>query len=103
MLIYKTLETKANHPEYHLTHLKPQEDLKNELIELGYINHYDFKFINDSGYNMKQVIRLVKSKIKKDSVAFDIIKKYLITEDMFNKLEDNMYYPMIKHIIPTEV
>jgi len=104
MKIYKTLETKAKHPEYHLNHSKNYNTLVSELVSIGYYAHKnDFKIICCSGYEMKEVIRLTKSKIKKDDKALEIIKKYLLTKEMYDSLEDDMYYPLIKKITSTEM
>jgi virulence-associated protein VapD len=98
MNVYLELVTKSNHPEYHLNHSTKYGDLKLELEALGYNNNNDYKIICERGYEMKEVVRLCKSKIKKDKNALEIIKKYLLTENDYNKLSSKMHYPMIKNL-----
>jgi len=102
MKIYKQLVTKSNLPEYHLDHTCDYGSLKQELFDLGY-GKSDFSIICHSGYDMKEVIRLIKSKIRKDSEALEIIKGYLLTEETFINLKDTLYYPMIKRIPPQSI
>lgn len=103
MKVYKDLVTKANLPEFHLNHKYKYDELRQKLIKLGYKNYSDFKIICERGYDMKEVIRLNKSKIKKDPEVIEIIKDYLLTEDDYNNLESTMYYPLIKKIQAQEL
>lgn len=100
MNIYKEYVTKAKLPEYHLDYDLKQKDLIKELTDLNYKNYDDFKIINDRGYSTKAVIRLIKSKIKKDLKALEIIKKYLITEEKYYTLQFNkkMYYTQLEKL-----
>ena len=103
MKIYKDLVTKANLPEFHLNHSMHYDELRQKLIALGYKNYSDFKIICERGYDMKEVIRLNKSKIRKDPEVIEIIKHYLLTEDNFNNLENTMNYPQIKKMRAQEL
>jgi len=101
MKYYKTLETKAKHIEYYLDHKCNQDNLKKIIENSGY-NFSDFNIINTRGYDMKQVLRLKKSKIKKDIVLLEQLKVFFITEKIYNslKINEKMYYPNLENITP---
>jgi hypothetical protein len=105
MKYFRTLETKAKHPEYHLDHKYSQNDLQKILENEGYQNYSDFDIINTRGYEMKQVLRLQKSKIKKDFQLLEKIKSFFITAEKFSSLTQNekRYYPCLKNIKPEQL
>jgi len=100
---YKTLETAAKLPEFHLDHDCNYDELIKALESLNYKKYFDFKIICTRGYEMKEVIRLCKTKIKKDSRALEIIKDYLLTEEKYLNLTNDSHYPVIKQIAPQEL
>jgi hypothetical protein len=54
---------------------------------------------------MKQVLRLQKSKIKKDFQLLEKIKSFFITEEIYISLTQNekRYYPCLKNIKPEQL
>ncbi len=100
---YKEIVTKAKHIELHLDHSKNYSELESKLEAIGYKKYNDFKIICERGYEMKEVIRLMKSNIKKDIKAFNIIKDYLLSEEAYNSLKSTLHYPLINKITPCEL